>query len=211
LDRSVDNIDKYKTAKKATKRAVSEARGRAYEGLYQCLDTKEGERDTYKIAKIRERKTGDVDQVKCIKDGADQLPMKDEEIKHRWREYFDKLFNGETGSSTIELGDSFDDTSRRFERRIQESEVNEALKRMKGGKAMGPDCIPIEVWRGLEDIAIVWLTKLFNLIFQANKMPEEWSRSILVSIFKNKGDVQSCTNYHGIKLMNHTMKLWETH
>ena len=57
--------------------------------------------------------------------------------------------------------------------------------------------------------AIVWLTKLFNLIFQSNKMSEEWRRSILVSIFKNKGDVQSCTNYRGIKLMSHTMKLWE--
>jgi len=40
-------------------------------------------------------------------------------------------------------------------RRIQESEVREALKRMKGGKAMGPDDIPIEVWRYLGDIAIV--------------------------------------------------------
>jgi hypothetical protein len=119
------------------------------------------------------------------------------------------LFNGENESSTIELDDSFDDTSRRFERRIQESEVKEALKRMKGGKAMGPDCIPTEVWRGLGDIAIVWVTKLFNLICWANKMLEEWRRSILVPIFKNKGGVQSCTNYCGIKLMSHTMKLWE--
>ena len=196
-------------AKKAAKRAVGEARGRAYEDLYQRLGTKEGERDIYKMAKIRERKTRDIGQVKCIKDGAGQLLVKDEEIKHRWREYFDKLFNGENESSTIELNDSFDETSMRFVRRIQESEVKEALKRMKGGKAMGPDCIPIEVWKGLGDIAIVWLTKLFNLIFRANKMPEEWRRSILVPIFKNKGDVQSCTNYRGIKLMSHTMKLWE--
>ena len=93
-------------------------------------------------------------------------------------------------------------------RRIQEPEIGEALKRMKGGKAMGPDGIPIEVWRCLGDGAIGWLTKLFNLIFRSNRMPEEW-RSILVPIFKNKGDVQSCTNYHGIKLMSHTMKLWE--
>ena len=85
----------------------------------------------------------------------------------------------------------------------------EALKRMKGGKAMGPDGIPIEVWRCLGDRAIVWLTKLFNLIFRSNKMSEEWRRSILVPIFKNKGDIQSCTNYRGIKLMSHTMKLWE--
>jgi hypothetical protein len=40
-------------------------------------------------------------------------------------------------------------------------------------------------------------------------MLEKWRRSILVPIFKNKGDVQSCTNYRGIKLMSHTMKLWE--
>jgi hypothetical protein len=34
----------------------------------------------------------DVDQVKCIKYGA----VKDEDIKHKWREYFQKLFNRET-------------------------------------------------------------------------------------------------------------------
>jgi hypothetical protein len=202
-------MEKYKVAKKAAKRAVSEARGRAYEDLYQRLNTKEGERDIYKMAKFRERKTRDVNEVKCIKDGDDQLLVKDEAIKRRWREYFDNLYNGEAESSTIELDDSFDDTSMCFVRRIQESEVKEALRRMKGGKAMGPDGIPIEAWRGLGDVAIVWLTKLFNLIFRSNKMPEEWRRSILVPIFKNKGDVQSCTNYRGIKLMSHTMKLWE--
>ena len=116
LDRSADNIEKYKMAKKAAKRAVGEARGRAYEDLYQRLGTKEGERDIYKMAKIRERKTRDIGQVKCIKDGAGQLLVKDEEIKHRWREYFDKLFNGENESSTIELDDSFDETSMRFVR-----------------------------------------------------------------------------------------------
>jgi hypothetical protein len=92
-------------------------------------------------------------------------------------------------------------------RRIQESEVKDALKRMKGGKAMDLDGIPIEVWRCLGDVAIVWLTKLFNLIFRLNKMSDEWRQIILVPIFKNKGDVQSCTNYRRIKLMSNTMKL----
>jgi hypothetical protein len=133
--------------------------------------------------------------------------VKDEEIKDRWREYFDKLFNGKNEGPTFELDDSFDDTNRRFVRRIQEAEIGEALKRMKGGKAMGPDGIPIEVWRCLSERVVVWLTKLFNLIFRANKMPKEWRRSILVPIFKNKRDVQSCTNYREIKLMSHTMKL----
>ena len=64
--------------------------------------------------------------------------MKEDEIRHRWQEYFDKLFNDENENTTVQLDNSFDDTNRRFVRRIQESEVREALKRMKGGKAMGP-------------------------------------------------------------------------
>jgi hypothetical protein len=74
------------------------------------------------MAKIRERKTRDVDQVKCIKDEADQILVKEEKIKHRWPEYFDKLFNGKNKSSTIEL----------------ESEIKEDLKMMKGVKTNGP-------------------------------------------------------------------------
>jgi hypothetical protein len=70
--------------------------------------------------------------------------VKDDEIKNRWREYFDKLFNDESEKTAIELDDSID-TNRRFVRRIQESEVKEALKKMKTDKTLGYDDIPIEV------------------------------------------------------------------
>src|ERR1700748_2678950 len=40
-------------------------------------------------------------------------------------------------------------------------------------------------------------------------MPDAWRESVVVPIFKGKGDVQDCSNYRGIKLMSHTMKLWE--
>ncbi|KAK3545563.1 hypothetical protein QTP70_008108 [Hemibagrus guttatus] len=80
---------------------------------------------------------------------------------------------------------------------------------MKSGKAVGPDDIPVEVWKCLGEAAVGFLTSLFNRVLESEKMPEEWRRSVLVLIFKNKGDVQSCSNYRGIKLMSHTMKLWE--
>jgi hypothetical protein len=87
------------------------------------------------MAKSRERKTRDIIQVKCIKEAIERLLTKDEDIKNRWREYFDKLLNEDSGSSSIKLDISSDDLNRQFMRRIQESEVKDALKRMKGGKA----------------------------------------------------------------------------
>ncbi|ONM53611.1 Retrovirus-related Pol polyprotein LINE-1 [Zea mays] len=190
-DKCADNIEKYRIAKKkSAKRAVSRARGQAYDDLYQRLDTKQGEKDIFRMAKIRERETRDVNQVKCIKDEANQLLVKNEEIKNRWKEYFNKLFNGGNESSTIELDEPFDDNNRGFVRRIQEYEVKEALKRMKIGKAMGPDGIPIEVWRCLGDIAIVWLTKLFNNIFRTNRMSDELRRNEVTRDIQ--GDIPWC-------------------
>jgi hypothetical protein len=155
LHRSADNVERYKVAKKTAKRAMSEAMGRMYDGLYQRQGTKEGEKDIYRMAKSRERKTRDIIQVKCIKDETERLLTKDEDIKNMWREYFNKLFNEDSGSSSIELDISSDDLNRQFMRRIQECEVKDALKRMKRGKALDPDGISIKVWRSLRDVAIV--------------------------------------------------------
>jgi hypothetical protein len=116
---------------------------------------KEGEKDIYRMAKSQERKTRDITQVKCIKDATERLLTKDEDINNRWREYFDKLFNEDSGNSSIELDISSDDLNRQIVCRIKESEVKDALKMMKGGKVMGPNGIPIEVWRTLRDVAIV--------------------------------------------------------
>ena len=70
----------------------------AYEDLYQRLSTKKGEKDIYRMARARDRKTRDFNQVKYIKDEREQFLMKEDEIRHRWQEYFDKLFNGENRS-----------------------------------------------------------------------------------------------------------------
>ena len=57
------------------------------------LDTRDGEKDIYKIAKMRERKTRDFTQVKCIKSEDSRILVKDDEIKERQRVYFEKLLN----------------------------------------------------------------------------------------------------------------------
>ena len=56
---------------------------------------------------------------------------------------------------------------------------------------------------------MVTLCKLFNIIMTTECIPSAWRNSILVPIFQEKGDVQECKNYRGIKLLTHTFKIWE--
>ena len=84
---------------------------------------------------------------------------------------------------------------------ISKDEVRTAMKRMKSGKAVGLDDRPVEAWKCLGKMAVEFLTRLFNIILESERMPEEWRLSVLVPIFKNKGDVQSCGNYRGIKFV----------
>jgi hypothetical protein len=48
-NRSNENIQKYKEARRNAKKVMSEAKSQAYTELYQKLDTKEGENDVYKV------------------------------------------------------------------------------------------------------------------------------------------------------------------
>ena len=65
-----------------------------------------------------------------------------------------------------------------------------------------PGRLPVEVWKCLGESALEFLTKLYNRTMESERMPEEWRDSILIPMFKNKGYVQSCSNYRGITLIS---------
>ncbi|PPZ19351.1 hypothetical protein C5P36_27435 [Escherichia coli] len=71
--------------------------------------------------------------------------MKDEDIKERWRNYFNDLFNNSQNGNNVNIDYRTIEKNVNYTRRIRSLEVKEALKRMKVGKACGPDEIPIEV------------------------------------------------------------------
>ena len=80
---------------------------------------------------------------------------------------------------------------------------------MKKGKAVGRDELAVEVWKYMGKMGIKFLTRLFNRLLVGEQMPEEWRRSVMILIYKNKGDAQCCENYRGITLVSHTMTVWE--
>lgn len=60
--------------------------------------------------------------------------------------------------------------------------------------AVGPDDTLVEAWKCSGEIAVVFLTGLFNTILESERMPEEDGRKVPVPIFKYNGYVQSCSN-----------------
>lgn len=42
-----------------------------------------------------------------------------------------------------------------------------ALRGMKPDQALGPDGFPIEVWKSLGDVGVLWLTNFFMKIIDA--------------------------------------------
>ena len=75
------------------------------------------------MARVHKRNTRDFNQANCSKDKTKPLLVKEDEIRHKWREYFDKLFTVELGDTIFHLDDTFDDTNRRFVRKILEYDV----------------------------------------------------------------------------------------
>ncbi|KAK3550442.1 hypothetical protein QTP86_025682 [Hemibagrus guttatus] len=163
MDRTEENRQEYKESQRRVKREVSKAKQKAYDELYTRLDTREGEKDLYRLARQRDRDGKDVQQVRVIKDRDGRVLTSEESVQRRWKEYFEQLMNEENerekrveGVNSVEQkGD-----------KIRKDEVRKALKRMKSGKAVGPDDILVEVWKCLGEAAVDFLTSLFNRVLE---------------------------------------------
>ncbi|RDX64981.1 hypothetical protein CR513_56398, partial [Mucuna pruriens] len=122
-----------------------------------------------------------------------------QDIKDRWNSYFHRLFN--EGCLILLYFDRLNAVERSTKIIPSiEFEVKEVLDRMDAGKVVG--------WIDLGEKGIGWLINLFNVIIRFKIMLDE-QRSTLMPIYKNKVDIQNCANYKGVKLMNHTLKLWD--
>ena len=203
--RDDESKERYKKSKKKAKRTVAKVKNKAFQDLYERLETKEGVNEVFQIAKQRNKNGQDMQQVKVAKSECGEVSVEERRVQQRWREYFEDLLNQENLRERREV------CARKIMKEVEEitEEVKTALKKIKKGIARGPDDIPVEVWLILGDVGIGFLTKLINNLLKGERMPDEWRKSVLIPIYKDKGDSKECGNYRGIKLMGHTMKLWE--
>ena len=90
---------------------------------------------------------------------------------------------------------------------ISMDEIKTCVKHLKNNKAPGIDGIPGESFKytfnSIQDMLLI----LFNKLFTEGYFPHEWSKGIIIPIYK-KGNKLEAANYRGITLLSTFSKLY---
>jgi len=92
---------------------------------------------------------------------------------------------------------------------VSEEEVKDAVMAMKKKKAVGPNEVPVEVWKILGDVSIGWLKDLFNKVLIEGKMPEGWRERVLLYLYLKAKETYKNVETIEEFSMSHSMKIWE--
>jgi len=92
---------------------------------------------------------------------------------------------------------------------IRMAEVRVVLKKMKRHKAPGLSRLGAEMIQATGDIGTQWILDLCNGIMKEGSIREDWKSSVVLPIYKGKGDTMECGLYREIKLLKHAMKIVE--
>ena len=75
---------------------------------------------------------------------------------------------------------------------VTRKEMAMAIKVMKPGKAARPSEVCEEMISASGEVGVSVMVELCQRVLDGKKMPDEWQTSVLVPIFKGKGDVRNC-------------------
>src|SRR5271163_1874304 len=89
---------------------------------------------------------------------------------------------------------------------IMYEEVIAAIKHLKRNKSPGNDGITSEMIKASGETLAKEIHGICNQVWRDGKVPEEWTKSVLVTIPK-KGDLTKCNNYRTIALQSHVGKV----
>lgn len=106
--------------------------------------------------------------------------MDNENKVERWKRYIEELYQETDGNTHVQNNGSTDEQGRI----ILRDDYNKALEDMKRNKAPGVDNIPIELIENSEETIKEELFKLVKEIYESGTIPEDFQKSIIISIPK---------------------------
>jgi hypothetical protein len=202
-----DNKKDYHQAKKDGKKAVSSAQEEERKKFGEEMDVADSKGTIFRVAKQIVKKNRDVVGSGCVKDEHGRIVMEDDKLMETWRAYYDKLSNEEfpwNKDTLAEAGAVYGPHEQ-----ISVEEVRTAVKKMKNNKAAGPTGVVSDLVKAAGEAGIVWVTDMCNAVVKEGRIPADWSKSWMISVYKGKGDALECGSYRGIKLLEHVMKILE--
>ena len=90
---------------------------------------------------------------------------------------------------------------------VSKEEVKAAIRHLKNNKSPRPDSIMSEILKALDTAIVPFLVKYFHKLFSSGLYPTEWTKAIIVSLYK-KGDINNVDNYRSISLLNVLSKIF---
>ena len=198
-NRSAENKIKHRKARNETKKVIAKAMRQEAEEKINVLCTKPN--DVFKFVKFMRKEGRDIDGGGCMKDKDGRLVVSEKDRGKLWKEHMEKIMNVENEWDQMVEVDMVEG--------VTDEEVMEAMNKMKLGKATGPSEVNMDmiIASGTFDVGV--MTKLCQRVLDGKGMSEEWKTSVVVPIFKGKGDVMDCGAYRGVKLLEHAMKIVE--
>lgn len=94
-----------------------------------------------------------------------------------------------------------------FNDAINKDEVLDGIQHLKSGKSSGLDKVIGEMLKNGNQLMVEFLVSLFNVLFERGIFPKDWSKSVIVPIYK-KGDTNNTDNYRGIALTSVISKVY---
>ncbi|CAF4970466.1 unnamed protein product, partial [Rotaria socialis] len=132
-----------------------------------------------------------------IHDKQGNLLINGHERLRRWSEHFCELLNvPSTVDPSIMQRISIPQLSTEEQNRQDKPpsllEVEEAIRRMKSGRAPGMDGLSVDVIKAGGRALSTRLHTVFVEIWEEEQTIEDWSTVIIIRLFKNKGDKRDC-------------------
>ena len=125
----------------------------------------------------------------------------------RAAEYFDDLFK-----SKMEDKKKIKSLKKKINHALNEKftkkEIRQHIKRLKNGKAVGPDGIPNEFLKAGGEKLETALEQLLNEIHEKEIIPSSWNDGLMNILYKGKGDITDMSNSRGITINNSMSKLF---
>ena len=198
----------YLEAKRRVRTAVYAAKAEAERNRFADVLRREDQRnEVFKIAKQMKKTNQDVVGEKCIRNDEGNLASTEEEKKLAWKSHYEKLLNTEFDWDRDSLSEVHPVEGPAMQ--IKKEWVEEAIRKIKNGKAAGMSGIVAEMVKASGDIGIELITSLANQIMKDGDIPQDWQSSVIVNCFKGKGDALERGNYRGLKLVDQVMKVIE--